>query len=151
MTKQKNKKMQRRVKKVAKTSECTFLRALLISLPVQIIVGMVFLLASSKLLLMIEDPSGFVIPASLLCVGASAFAGGFSSVKMRKNSWMLMGFSMGAVLLFLSFVISLTPLYIPSDSIVLRAALTGVMFVFSLIGARLGMPQNNTRRKYVGA
>ena len=143
--------MQKKVKKTAKNTECTFFRAFLICLPIQIITAVILLLISARLCLMLEDPAAFVIPVSLVCMGVSCFVGGFSGARMYKNSWVLVGFCLGLSFLGLSFVLSLTPLYKGASDILSRSALCAVVVLFSLIGARSGAQKSTAKRKFRSA
>ena len=117
-----------------------------VSITLGIGIGLIFIL--SLLAYFMQDPNRFVRPLGLLGAAITAFAGGIASGRLHKHSALLCGLLNGSVTMGILMLVSLFFVqHASNDPLWLSALLHVVFLLLSVLGAFVGLPRMNVKKK----
>lgn len=141
--------------RAAETDSMRFFKSTLGTLLLSLAVGGILLLLSSVVLLFVDDPLSFVLPAGILCAALTAFSGGFFATRIHGLPMLGGGLINGILLTALSLLFSLLFVknaacyatgYSAAISALLHAGVIGLSIGGAFVGGRERTPTKRHKK-----
>ena len=126
-----------------------FFRCSLLGAAIAMALGTVLAVVVAFALYQAADPTRYITPAALSVLYISSLLGGFAATRLNLGSALLCGLTTGALLLAVSFIISLaiSPSMSSEYNIINAIALRAAVLVCSIIGAFIGVSKKKHDKK----